>query len=186
MLRAGPRRATVQLEPDPVALTARVDGDGDASDGAAEQAARALAELARAGITVDNFSLGQPSLDEVFLALTGTTRPTTDRTTPSADEGRRRHEHRDHHRDHGTRPASAPSPRRAARRQGAAAAAQRAVGVADLRLAGDAQDQARAGAALRRHGVPDHDGADVHVPLRRRAGRLDRRSTSSSCCRASW
>ena len=42
-----------------------------AGQGAAEQAGRALAELARGGITVDNFSLGQPSLDEVFLALTG-------------------------------------------------------------------------------------------------------------------
>ncbi|MCX4675924.1 ATP-binding cassette domain-containing protein [Streptomyces sp. NBC_01433] len=61
--------ATVQLDPDPVALTARVNGHGT-EQGAAEQAARALAELARSGITVDNFSLGQPSLDEVFLALT--------------------------------------------------------------------------------------------------------------------
>jgi ABC-2 type transport system ATP-binding protein len=61
--------AQVQLEPDPVALTARV-GTGDNGHGAAEQAARALAELARSGITVDNFALGQPSLDEVFLALT--------------------------------------------------------------------------------------------------------------------
>ncbi|MDH6214992.1 ATP-binding cassette domain-containing protein [Streptomyces pseudovenezuelae] len=61
--------AQVQLEPDPVALTARVGAA--ASDTAAEQAARALGELARTGITVDNFSLGQPSLDEVFLALTG-------------------------------------------------------------------------------------------------------------------
>lgn len=61
--------ATVQLDPDPVALTARVNGHGT-EQGAAEQAARALAELARCGITVDNFSLGQPSLDEVFLALT--------------------------------------------------------------------------------------------------------------------
>ena len=60
---------TVQLEPDPVALTARVGGDG-AESAAAEQASRALAELALAGITVDEFSLGQPSLDEVFLALT--------------------------------------------------------------------------------------------------------------------
>jgi ABC-2 type transport system ATP-binding protein len=59
----------VQLEPDPVALTARLVGT--TSDSAAEQASRALAELARTGITVDNFSLGQPSLDEVFLALTG-------------------------------------------------------------------------------------------------------------------
>ena len=61
--------AQVQLEPDSVALTARL---GSATgDTAAEQASRALAELARTGITVDNFSLGQPSLDEVFLALTG-------------------------------------------------------------------------------------------------------------------
>ncbi|MGW0823888.1 ATP-binding cassette domain-containing protein [Streptomyces sp. NPDC002845] len=63
--------ADVQREPDPVALTARVGAGGANGQGAAEQAARALAELARSGITVDNFSLGQPSLDEVFLALTG-------------------------------------------------------------------------------------------------------------------
>ncbi|GHE77098.1 daunorubicin resistance protein DrrA family ABC transporter ATP-binding protein [Streptomyces longispororuber] len=61
----------VQLEPDPVALTARVgDGGSPGGEAAAEKASRALAELARAGITVDNFALGQPSLDEVFLALT--------------------------------------------------------------------------------------------------------------------
>ncbi|MEV4784514.1 ATP-binding cassette domain-containing protein [Streptomyces tuirus] len=62
--------AQVQPEPDPVALTARL-GTAASADSAAEQASRALGELARAGITVDNFSLGQPSLDEVFLALTG-------------------------------------------------------------------------------------------------------------------
>ncbi|MCF6467675.1 ATP-binding cassette domain-containing protein [Nonomuraea sp. MG754425] len=61
----------VYLEADPVALTARVTGAGDE----AEQAARALARLASAGIVVDDFSLGQPSLDEVFLALTD--RPAT-------------------------------------------------------------------------------------------------------------
>ncbi|MER6625470.1 MULTISPECIES: ATP-binding cassette domain-containing protein [unclassified Streptomyces] len=60
--------ARVQPEPDPVALTARLAAGHDT---AAEQAARALSELSRAGVTVDNFSLGQPSLDEVFLALTG-------------------------------------------------------------------------------------------------------------------
>ncbi|GIJ80750.1 ABC-2 type transport system ATP-binding protein [Micromonospora phaseoli] len=59
----------VQLEADPVAMTARVGGDGSDLDAAA-QAARALGELSRAGIVVDDFSLGQPSLDEVFLALT--------------------------------------------------------------------------------------------------------------------
>jgi ABC-2 type transport system ATP-binding protein len=61
--------AEVQRDPDPVALTARLTGAR--GDSAADQAARALAELSRSGITVDNFALGQPSLDEVFLALTG-------------------------------------------------------------------------------------------------------------------
>ncbi|WP_214105010.1 ATP-binding cassette domain-containing protein [Acrocarpospora catenulata] len=55
-------RTPVQQEADPVALSARVDD--------AEIAAAALAELAAAGIVVDEFALGQPSLDEVFLALT--------------------------------------------------------------------------------------------------------------------
>jgi len=62
----------VEPEADPVALTARVDGsDFEASI----HAARALSALAEAGIVVDDFSLGQPSLDEVFLALTD--RPAT-------------------------------------------------------------------------------------------------------------
>jgi ABC-2 type transport system ATP-binding protein len=59
----------VQLDADPVALTAQLSGE-DSDREAAEQASRALAELAAAGITVDNFALGQPTLDEVFLALT--------------------------------------------------------------------------------------------------------------------
>jgi ABC-2 type transport system ATP-binding protein len=59
----------VTLEPEPVALSARVDGGGS-DRGAAELASRALAALAEAGIVVDDFSLGQPSLDEVFMALT--------------------------------------------------------------------------------------------------------------------
>ncbi|WP_200834418.1 ATP-binding cassette domain-containing protein [Amycolatopsis alkalitolerans] len=61
--------AVVQSGADPLAVTARISGES--SDlAAAEQASRALAELAHAGVTVDDFSLGQPSLDEVFLALT--------------------------------------------------------------------------------------------------------------------
>jgi ABC-2 type transport system ATP-binding protein len=55
--------APVQLEADPAGLSVPV------SD--AERASDALAELSRAGIALANFSLGQPSLDEVFLALTG-------------------------------------------------------------------------------------------------------------------
>ncbi|MET9813539.1 MULTISPECIES: ATP-binding cassette domain-containing protein [unclassified Streptomyces] len=78
--------AQVQPEPDPVALTARL-GTAASDDSAAEQAARALSELARAGITVDNFSLGQPSLDEVFLALTGhDTHDSSDRFDDPKDE----------------------------------------------------------------------------------------------------
>jgi ABC-2 type transport system ATP-binding protein len=67
----------VQLDADPVGLTARVGGEGS-ERGAAEQASRALAALAGAGIVVDEFALGQPSLDEVFLALTD--RPATTAT----------------------------------------------------------------------------------------------------------
>jgi ABC-2 type transport system ATP-binding protein len=53
----------VHLEPDPAALSAPCADGG--------LAARALAELVRAGVRIADFSLGQPSLDEVFLALTG-------------------------------------------------------------------------------------------------------------------
>ena len=53
----------VTLEPDPAALSVACSDAGSA--------ALALAELERAGIRVATFSLGQPSLDEVFLALTG-------------------------------------------------------------------------------------------------------------------
>ena len=48
----------------------------------ADRAAEALAELARAGIGIADFSVGQPSLDEVFLALTG--RPAEDQTAEEA------------------------------------------------------------------------------------------------------
>jgi ABC-2 type transport system ATP-binding protein len=54
---------SVNLERDPAALTA------NCAD--ADRAAAAVAELSRAGVRVAGFSLGQPSLDEVFLALTG-------------------------------------------------------------------------------------------------------------------
>jgi ABC-2 type transport system ATP-binding protein len=53
----------VHLEADPAGLSARVDAAG--------AVAEALAELARSGVGVTEFALGQPSLDEVFLALTG-------------------------------------------------------------------------------------------------------------------
>ena len=54
---------SVHLEPDPAALSAAC-ADPD-------RAAEVVAELARSDIRIAEFSLGQPSLDEVFLALTG-------------------------------------------------------------------------------------------------------------------
>ena len=50
-------------ESDPVALRASVADSG--------RAAAALGELSAAGIAVTDFALGQPSMDEVFMALTG-------------------------------------------------------------------------------------------------------------------
>jgi ABC-2 type transport system ATP-binding protein len=58
----------VRLESDPAALSARIYDP--------ERVAHALAELSRSGVALTDFSLGQPSLDEVFLALTG--RPAED------------------------------------------------------------------------------------------------------------
>ena len=54
---------TIRLESDPAALSA------PCAD--AERAAEAVGSLGRAGISVAGFSLAQPSLDEVFLVLTG-------------------------------------------------------------------------------------------------------------------
>jgi ABC-2 type transport system ATP-binding protein len=55
----------VHREPDPAALTVSCPD--------ADRAADAVATLARSGVQLADFSLGQPSLDEVFLALTGHT-----------------------------------------------------------------------------------------------------------------
>jgi ABC-2 type transport system ATP-binding protein len=52
-----------QREPDPSALTAPCTS--------ADRGAQAVAALAAGGIGLAGFTLGQPSLDEVFLALTG-------------------------------------------------------------------------------------------------------------------
>jgi len=54
---------SVHLEPDPAALSCACPD--------ADRAAEAIAELTRSGVGIAEFTLGQPSLDEVFLALTG-------------------------------------------------------------------------------------------------------------------
>ena len=57
-----------RFETDPFALSATVSDP--------DRVAPALAELSRSGVGLAEFAFGQPSLDEVFLALTG--RPRTD------------------------------------------------------------------------------------------------------------
>lgn len=59
----------VSLDVDPLALSVRLPARPDVDVGG--HVAAALGELAGSGITVGEFALGQPSLDEVFLALTG-------------------------------------------------------------------------------------------------------------------
>jgi ABC-2 type transport system ATP-binding protein len=61
---------------DLAALSARVSDP--------ERVAKALSELSRSGIAVTDFALGQPSLDEVFLALTG--RPAEHEETDNTEE----------------------------------------------------------------------------------------------------
>jgi ABC-2 type transport system ATP-binding protein len=67
----------VQLEADPAVLSVRAPDP--------ERAATALAELSRRGIGVAEFALGQPSLDEVFLALTGSVPERNDGSLPAEE-----------------------------------------------------------------------------------------------------
>ncbi|ROS78738.1 ATP-binding cassette domain-containing protein [Cellulomonas sp. PhB143] len=64
---SGALAAPATAAADPFGLSARVPDD----PGAADRVARILPALAEAGIAVPEFSVGQPSLDEVFLTLTG-------------------------------------------------------------------------------------------------------------------
>jgi daunorubicin/doxorubicin transport system ATP-binding protein len=67
---AGLLRAPVHERADPVLLTATVPAARSGRP-PSEQAGAAVTGLGRAGVSVGEFALGQPSLDEVFLALTG-------------------------------------------------------------------------------------------------------------------
>src|SRR4051794_17708715 len=69
------RLGPVTYEADPAALSAR-SADAD-------RAAAAVTALTGAGVAVSDFSLGRPSLDEVFLALTG--HPAVPEQDPDAD-----------------------------------------------------------------------------------------------------
>jgi len=67
---------TVHTGADPAVLTARIPARPSARS-ASEHVASAIAGLARADIAVGEFALGQPSLDEVFLTLTGNSTPSS-------------------------------------------------------------------------------------------------------------
>ena len=63
LVLAGALGVDVDHEPDPATLSARPPDT--------DRVPLALAELSRAGVPVAELALGQPTLDEVFLALTG-------------------------------------------------------------------------------------------------------------------
>ncbi|MBG6084859.1 ATP-binding cassette domain-containing protein [Zhihengliuella flava] len=66
----------VVRESDPAALSTTIT--------AGQSPAKALAALEEAGLEIESFALGQPSLDEVFLALTG--KPAEERTPAESHE----------------------------------------------------------------------------------------------------
>ena len=108
----------------------------------------ALGALIAAGIELADFSMGSPSLDEVFFALTGRRRQTAGRMSDAI---------------------------RTDLDRGAAAGALGTVQRAGVRLARGAEVPARARAAVRSGDDADHVHAAVHLRVRRRAGRLARR-----------
>src|SRR4051794_19304768 len=63
-------RAPVHLDADPLALSAPLSRVADATDVGA-LVGHAMTELSRADVAIAEVSLGQPSLHEAFLALTG-------------------------------------------------------------------------------------------------------------------
>jgi ABC-2 type transport system ATP-binding protein len=67
----------IRLESDPAALSSRVSDP--------ECVAHALEEMSRSGVKVADFTLGQPSLDEVFFALTGRPAENEDTTVTEGD-----------------------------------------------------------------------------------------------------
>ena len=70
----------VSRHADPAALSAACSN--------ADRGAEVVAELARSGVRIATFSLGQPTLDEVFLALTGHTAADVPAAPDSIDEER--------------------------------------------------------------------------------------------------
>ena len=60
----------VDCEPDPVALSVRLPGEASGGE-IIDKVGHALVELSSAGLSIGEFGVEQPSLDDVFLSLTG-------------------------------------------------------------------------------------------------------------------
>ncbi|MFI2758827.1 ATP-binding cassette domain-containing protein [Streptomyces echinatus] len=76
---AGAVEGTVQLAADPLSLSLMLATRPDATE-TGRLVGRAMTQLAEAGVGIADLSMGQPSLDEAFLALTG------HRSGPATDE----------------------------------------------------------------------------------------------------
>lgn len=76
-------RVTIHAPDDPAVLSAQLGANPDAAGEAGHRASQALAELAASGISLGEFALGQPTLDDTFLALTA-----VDSAIPDAEEAR--------------------------------------------------------------------------------------------------
>src|SRR6266702_2809691 len=83
---AGELGVAGHAERDPAARTASIPAAEDGAREMTQRVGRALSELAHAGIGVSDFAVGQPSLDEVFLALTG--RPADPAPNPATNDER--------------------------------------------------------------------------------------------------
>ena len=73
--------ATPLPDSDPSSVAVQLPESG--GNAVIREASNALAQLAAAGVAVSDFSLSQPSLDEVFLALTGASTTPTDVQEPA-------------------------------------------------------------------------------------------------------
>jgi oleandomycin transport system ATP-binding protein len=150
-------------------ITVPVDGE--------QALAATVASLTAEGIAVTELSLHLPSLDEVFLTLTGQhiderpplTAVVTPAPTTTARARRSRQQHDSSTYRNGRRSGAGPAPPPRPHRNGEQLLAGR-LPPARLR-AGQAesdQDLAHAGGADRRHRATDHLPGAVHVHLRRR------------------
>ena len=125
----------------------------------ADQAAEALIALRQHGISVESVSVAQPTLDEVFLALTGHDTGESDASPTHPPTTRRNWRPCDDHDD----------PDRPGRHRAAPGQPRRRVQPDDDDgLAGDDEDAAQPGAVLRRDRAAAAVHGDVRLHLRRR------------------